>query len=89
MSVFHGNGQSQPEQRDRHLGAVRGDAHRATPRSTRKGQDRHARRRGGVPAQFIGIVYDQPNEQAAIERAIEEFKVLANQRDRLIAQPRD
>jgi hypothetical protein len=35
----------------------------------------------GTPAQFIGIVYDQPNEQAAIDRAIEEFKVPANQRD--------
>jgi hypothetical protein len=39
----------------------------------------------GKPAQLIGIVYDQPNEQAAIKQAIEEFKVPANQRGRLIA----
>jgi hypothetical protein len=32
----------------------------------------------GTPAQFIGIVYDRPDEQTAIERAIEEFKVLAH-----------
>jgi hypothetical protein len=29
----------------------------------------------GTPAQFVGIVYEQPNEQAAINRAIEEFEV--------------
>jgi hypothetical protein len=40
----------------------------------------------GTPAQLIGIVYEQPDEQAAINRAIEEFNVPANQRDRLIAQ---
>jgi hypothetical protein len=40
-------------------------------------------------AQLVGIVYDQPDEQAAIKRAIEEFKVPANQRDRLIARQRD
>jgi hypothetical protein len=44
---------------------------------------------GGTPAQFIGIVCDQPDEQSAIKQTIEEFKVPANQRDRLIAQPRD
>ena len=43
----------------------------------------------GTPAQLIGIVYDQPDEHAAIKQAIEEFKVLANQRDRLIARRRD
>jgi hypothetical protein len=39
----------------------------------------------GTPAQFVGIVYDQPDEQAAIRQAIGEFKVPANQRDRLMA----
>jgi hypothetical protein len=41
----------------------------------------------GTPAQLIGIVYDQPDEQAAIKQAIEEFHVPA--RNRLIAQRRD
>jgi hypothetical protein len=36
-----------------------------------------------VDVQFVGIVYDQANEEAAIRHAIEEFKVPANQRDRL------
>jgi len=43
----------------------------------------------GTPAQLIGIVYDQPDEEAAIKHAIEEFKVPENQRGRLIAQRRD
>jgi hypothetical protein len=42
----------------------------------------------GTLARFIGIV-DAPDEQSAIERAIEEFKVQANQRGRLIAQRGD
>jgi hypothetical protein len=42
----------------------------------------------GTSAQFVGIVYDKPDEQAAIKRAIEEFKVPTNQRDRLMAQRR-
>jgi hypothetical protein len=36
----------------------------------------------GTPAKLVGIVFDQPDEAAAIE----EFKVPANQRGRLIAQ---
>jgi hypothetical protein len=32
-------------------------------------------RRRGTPAQFIGPIYDQPDEQAAIKQAIEELKV--------------
>jgi hypothetical protein len=43
----------------------------------------------GTPAAFLGIVYDQPDDAAAIKKAIEEFKVPENQRNRLMAQRRD
>jgi hypothetical protein len=35
------------------------------------------------------MVYDQPEEQAAFKQAIQEFRVPANQRGRLMAQRRD
>jgi hypothetical protein len=43
----------------------------------------------GTPAQLIAIVYDAPDEQSAINKAIAEFGVPENQRDRLIARRRD
>jgi hypothetical protein len=43
----------------------------------------------GTPAKLVGIVNDQPDEPAAIKQAIEEFKVPASQRGRLIEQRRD
>jgi hypothetical protein len=43
----------------------------------------------GTPAQFIGIVFDQPDEQSALKRAIEEYDIPENQRNRLMARRRD
>jgi hypothetical protein len=42
----------------------------------------------GTPAQFVGIVYDQPDERAASKKAIEEYKVPENLCGRLMAQRR-
>jgi hypothetical protein len=41
----------------------------------------------GTPAQLVGIVHGEPDEQAAIKRAIEEFKIPESQRTRLVARP--
>jgi hypothetical protein len=46
----------------------------------------HIRR---TPAQFVGLVYDAPDEHAAIAKAIDQYDVPANQRGRLIAPRRD
>jgi hypothetical protein len=43
----------------------------------------------GTPAQFIGIVFDQPDQESAIKQAIEEYDIPENQHDRLIARRRD
>jgi hypothetical protein len=40
----------------------------------------------GTPAQLIGIIHNQADEQSAIESAIAEFKIPENQRNRLIAR---
>jgi hypothetical protein len=43
----------------------------------------------GTPAQFIGLVWNAPDEQSAIAKAIKQYEVPENLRGRLIAQWRD
>jgi hypothetical protein len=42
----------------------------------------------GTPAPFIGIV-EAPDEQSAIAKAIQEFKIAGEQQKRLLARRRD
>jgi hypothetical protein len=43
----------------------------------------------GTPAQFIGIVFNQPDPESAIKVAIQEYKIPVNLHDRLLARRRD
>jgi hypothetical protein len=47
----------------------------AKPQTKHQMYSRVVYRLRGTPAQFIGPIYDQPDEQAAIKQAIEECKV--------------
>jgi hypothetical protein len=46
-------------------------------------------RSSGRRAQLIGIVHHQPDEQAAIKLAIQQFKIPEGQRNRLIVRRLD
>ena len=61
-------------------------AKRATDQQTYSWAVFHIR---GTPAQFIGLVWDAPDEQSAIAKAIEQYEVPENLRGRLIARRRD
>ncbi len=43
----------------------------------------------GTPAKFIGIVFEQPDAESAIRKAIADYAVPPDQRGKLIAQRRD
>ena len=68
------------------FGAILAQCLSARPSSSKATPIYHIR---GTPAQLVGIVYDAPDEQSAIIKAIDEFKIPANQHGRLIALRRD
>jgi len=43
----------------------------------------------GTPAKFMGFIYDAPDEQTAIARAIKKYSVPPNEREQLMARRRD
>jgi hypothetical protein len=43
----------------------------------------------GTPMKFLGIVYGEPTQEAAIKRAIEQFNLPADRKDQLVATRRD
>ena len=42
-----------------------------------------------TPAKFLGFIYDAPNEQTAIARAIEKYQVPPDERGQLMVRRRD